>query len=412
MTAKSEESGCGITSYADAKGYISVTVQGDGDNTHRGGPWYSWNAAGTTLSPGPLGATCTSSASNQNYCYTSCASEGHCPNPQCSWTTCHDTGPTLTGTGYSVSGFIPSLYDTLESQLCLDVTREYNSGESNGGIMCYQTGVVLHARLAAIAPQFGSFTRGFEETPTTGLPILSFHGTRDTTVPANVSLSADGYYYTPTATIFDSWQQSNDCSGGMTTYHSPYSGTDSLWCEGYQHCSGGDVIRCSWKGGHNWFGNSASLNGGLVTDFLLQWTKPSHIGMGATVGQEIPEGNIFNVTILTDEEEEAMDQAARQATLDVDVQMTNLSHGRHHYGNPKYGCRSDEDAVEAGTGWVCAPKVASIAGENRTCEADSDCEYGSYCMSGEGKIAPYSCHGVQPPKPSCKVGALNSWKSG
>ena len=72
-----------------------------------------------------------------------------------------------------------------------------------------------------------------------------------------MSLSGDGYYYTTTATIFDSWQQSNDCSGGMTTYHSPYSGTDSLWCEGYQHCSGGDVIRCSWKGlcriNHNLF---------------------------------------------------------------------------------------------------------------------------------------------------------------
>ena len=31
---------------------------------------------------------------------------------------------------------------------------------------------------------------------------------------------------------------------------------------------------------------------------------------------------------------------------------------------------------------------------------------------GEGKTEPYSCHGIQPPKPSCAVGVLNSWKSG
>ena len=59
-------------------------------------------------------------------------------------------GPTNSGTGLDTSGFIPSLYDTLEAQLCIDVTREYNSGESNGGIMSYQTGVVLHARLVSM----------------------------------------------------------------------------------------------------------------------------------------------------------------------------------------------------------------------------------------------------------------------
>ena len=40
-----------------------------------------------------------------------------------------------------VGGFIPGLYNTLESQLCIDTTREYAAGESNGGIMTYQLGV-------------------------------------------------------------------------------------------------------------------------------------------------------------------------------------------------------------------------------------------------------------------------------
>ena len=65
---------------------------------------------------------------------------------------------------------------------------------------------------------------------------------------ANKSLSGDGYYYTTTKDIMDGWKSSNKCSGGMTVYNNPYSGTDKLWCEGYQSCSGGDVVRCSWNG--------------------------------------------------------------------------------------------------------------------------------------------------------------------
>ena len=33
--------------------------------------------------------------------------------------------------------------------------------------------------------------------------MLDLHGSRDTTVPANVSLSGDGYYYTTTDEIFN-----------------------------------------------------------------------------------------------------------------------------------------------------------------------------------------------------------------
>jgi poly(3-hydroxybutyrate) depolymerase len=142
------------------------------------------------------------------------------------------------------------LYDTLESQLCIDTTREFASGESNGGMQTYQLGVDLHQRLAAISPearrhappharlvlrvactheeaasggahaadafgvfhicaQFGSFHRGFAMAPKTGVPVLDLHGSADTTVPANVSLSADGYYYTTTKEIFEGGKYSS-----------------------------------------------------------------------------------------------------------------------------------------------------------------------------------------------------------
>merc|ERR1719453_1528314 len=72
MSMTAEEAGAGITALADQKNFISITPQGPGDNTHNGGPWYSWNAVGTTQSPGPAGPTCTEKANHPGFCYTSC----------------------------------------------------------------------------------------------------------------------------------------------------------------------------------------------------------------------------------------------------------------------------------------------------------------------------------------------------
>ena len=187
LTAEAEEKGAGITALADKLGFISVTPQGMNDHSHAGGPWYSWNVVGSTDSPGPAGATCTDKASHNEYCYSSCPDKkgraakvggegertpsytysygsygssysyggpsGCSDEPQCWWTTCDET-VTPSGTGSAhVGGFIPGLYNTLESELCIDVTREFASGESNGGMQTYQLGVDLSKRLAAIFPE-------------------------------------------------------------------------------------------------------------------------------------------------------------------------------------------------------------------------------------------------------------------
>merc|ERR1712232_1260476 len=135
------------------------------------------------------------------------------------------------------------------------------------------------------APQFGSFHKGFLQGPTTSVPLIDIHGTKDTTVPANKSLSGDGYYYTTTSEIFNGgsyssgWKKSNGCSSGYSQkWPTQWDGTSSFGC--VSECSDNSVIRCSWNGGHNWLFNNAKSNGGLVTKFLLGWTKVSHVGFG------------------------------------------------------------------------------------------------------------------------------------
>lgn len=124
----------------------------------------------------------------------------------CDWTTCLDD-ITPSGIGHaSVDGFIPQLYDYMEvgpfllflnfalfffvliltignpsctlfvlhlydicfrtflgfccylkQNFCIDVTREYHSGMSNGAMFTYQAGASMSSRLAAIVPVAGSF---------------------------------------------------------------------------------------------------------------------------------------------------------------------------------------------------------------------------------------------------------------
>ena len=374
---------CGPASTPVSRPLTSVPVpspasppSGGNDNPNKGGPWYSWNVVGTTQSPGPAGYTCTSKANYPTYCYTSCNGCGGY-SPQCDWTTCDETGPTPTGTGTKdVGGFIPGLYNTLESQLCVDTTREFASGESNGGMMTYQLGVDLADRLAAIVPEFGSFHYGFAMAPTTGVPVLDLHGSKDTTVPGNVSLSGDGYYYTTTDEIFGGgkystgWKKANGCSGASSHYPTQFDGQSDFWCVQEGDCPGGDVIRCSWKGGHNWLFNSAKSNGDLVTDFLFKWTKQSHLGFGYTKEAHgvrgAPAAVLENVTILGAAAlgEPLVAEAstsAQQAFDALDTTLEGFHWKKAHYGNPKHGCRSDEEVVSAGTGRVCAFKVGTKA---------------------------------------------------
>jgi poly(3-hydroxybutyrate) depolymerase len=384
MDAKSEEKGAGITDFADSKGFISVTPQGMNDNNNYGGPWYSWNAVGSTQSPGPAGATCTSAANYPSYCYTSC--KPCTDKPQCSWTTCDNTvTPTGTGTKH-VTGFIPSLYDTLEEQLCIDTTREYAAGESNGGMMCYQLGVDLASRLAAIAPQFGSFHRGFAMAPTEGLPVIDLHGRSDTTVPGNVSLSADGYYYTPTSEIFDGgkystgWKKANGCTGSASHYATSYDNVKKLWCSLEGKCSGGDVVRCAYDGGHNWFNGGGKDNGGIVTDFLLAWTKPSHAGRGYKQGEPMGPGNLLQNITIYDPSLGGGDPSEAPAHQWEETVLKPAKGG--HYGNPAHGCLDDEDVIPAGSGHVCAPKIGSTVSDS------------------------------SPPTPKCKIGGVGAFDNG
>ncbi|KAI0136866.1 carbohydrate esterase family 1 protein [Xylariales sp. AK1849] len=93
-------------------------------------------------------------------------------------------------------GYVADILDELEQKLCLDTSRIYATGKSQGGGMAARLACnqVVSQRIAAFAPVSGAF---YTDDPTCGnpsteaipcnpgrdkIPVLDFHGGNDTTI--------------------------------------------------------------------------------------------------------------------------------------------------------------------------------------------------------------------------------------
>lgn len=79
-------------------------------------------------------------------------------------------------------GFVAKLLDELATAVNVDSKRVYCVGLSNGGMMAYRLGAELSERIAAVASIGGTMVCD-ECKPKRAVPIMHFHGTKDTLVP-------------------------------------------------------------------------------------------------------------------------------------------------------------------------------------------------------------------------------------
>lgn len=84
--------------------------------------------------------------------------------------TTDDTNPDL--------AYTTDLLDQLEGELCVDTSRVYATGLSNGAFMSSAVGCALSDRFAAVAPVAG-VTHPTPCDASRPMPLLSFHGTAD-----------------------------------------------------------------------------------------------------------------------------------------------------------------------------------------------------------------------------------------
>lgn len=145
--------------------------------------------------------------------------------------------------------FVLALLDRVSAQLCVDQTRVYATGFSNGAEMASLLGCRAPQLFAAIAPVSGveyDYNCGPEE-----LPVLSFQGTDDHNV-----------YFDEAPPAMEQWATHNRCAETLTETRL----SASVVRQSYDGCGVDDVILYIIEGGgHTWPGadDDAGGSGGI-----------------------------------------------------------------------------------------------------------------------------------------------------
>ena len=146
----------------------------------------------------------------------------------------------------------------IENDYCIDITREYILGFSQGGMLTHRVACELSNRFAAAAPFHGAQHIGFDCEPDQGItmPLFEVWGTKDQEVPGQTVLSQDGWYYIPVSNVQEKFAVHNGCdlSGGVVDVKTQSDGIDSWKCIGWtKNCkNNATTVSCSWAGTHTY----------------------------------------------------------------------------------------------------------------------------------------------------------------
>lgn len=174
-------------------------------------------------------------------------------------------------------GFFSDMIDTISQSLCIDSTRVYANGLSNGGGMSYRLACQLSDRITAIGGVAGAYTEFGGCEPNRPVPFILFHGTDDSIVPY-VGGDSAMFNFPSIENFVLTWAERNECD------LEPQNETiaDDVSMMAYTGCANeADVILYTiLGGGHTWAGaNITRLSdrfGGYVTQSIsaseLMWT--------------------------------------------------------------------------------------------------------------------------------------------
>ncbi len=164
-------------------------------------------------------------------------------------------------------GFIRAVADEVSAKVCVDRSRIYSVGMSNGAYLSHRLACEAPDFIAAIGPVVGNLSPELECSLTRPVPVLQISGSLDE-IESRV------------ATV-ERWRALDGCSGaGRITYQQ-----GDATCTTYDGCDGGvEVTHCIVADqGHCWWGNvSPELIPGchpgddlyspdLLWDFLKRW---------------------------------------------------------------------------------------------------------------------------------------------
>lgn len=150
-------------------------------------------------------------------------------------------------------GFIGALLDTLQRDLCIDSSRVFAAGMSNGAAFAQRVACAMPGRIAAVAAVTALVYPG-NCTADQPIPVIGFHGTADPCVPfeGGVSRCGAGLPVPPIEQSALNWAKHNGCN----TAPSQTEFTASVRAIAYSECDGETavVLYVIEGGGHTWPG--------------------------------------------------------------------------------------------------------------------------------------------------------------
>jgi polyhydroxybutyrate depolymerase len=159
-------------------------------------------------------------------------------------------------------GLVRAIVADVSTRVCIDASRVYATGMSNGGFLSHRLGCEASDLVAAIAPVAGVL--GIPDadcTPGRAVPVMHFHGTADLLVPYD----GGGVIAFPSvADTIEGWAARNGCDPMPAV---SYMMGDTT-CETYSGCDDDvEVVLCTSEGeGHWWPGGTASTADIVATD--------------------------------------------------------------------------------------------------------------------------------------------------
>jgi len=150
--------------------------------------------------------------------------------------------------------FISDLLDSVESQLCVNTSRVYAAGVSNGGGMAALLACQLSARFAAFASIAGGYSSLPPCQPANPVSVVEVHGTADGVVPYNGSPPARAGAVRPWLTA---WRGRDGCHGRAAVSRIAPRAERYDW----GHCAQGTAVEHI-----EIFGGGHQLPGGLPHD--------------------------------------------------------------------------------------------------------------------------------------------------
>ncbi len=171
--------------------------------------------------------------------------------------------PAPVADNYDVA-FIGELLDELEGELCVDTTRVFSTGMSNGAQMSSTLACQMSDRITAIAPVSGvEFLEPCEGDP---VPVLAFHGVKDPVLPyegGGLSATTISNMHSWKGEIPEGMPEQLGVDEGMALW-AEHNGCEEDFVEDepaedirrrtWQGCDAATVLYIMDEGGHTWPG--------------------------------------------------------------------------------------------------------------------------------------------------------------